>query len=252
MDKKLFLILMLLSYNLILHADDLNKSISLTAKANSHSLNTQKKIDSLAYTQEKLYTRYKNLTNELKSVSAYNRELQEIIHSQKQEELSLNEQINKIDDTKRDILPLIKNMLHSLEELVQNDTPFLYKERKQRIIRLKNLLKKSDVSIASKYRAVIEAFEIESEYARTIETYNGILEQKDLRKDVKFLRLGRVAFYYVSEDNKECALYDNKTKSWHKLPTSNIHLLNDAIKVASKKSIPHLLIVPLFTPNKGI
>jgi hypothetical protein len=135
---------------------------------------------------------------------------------------------------------------------VQNDTPFLYKEREQRIIRLKNLLKKSDVSIASKYRAVIEAFEIESEYARTIETYNGILEQKDLRKDVKFLRLGRVAFYYVSEDNKECALYDNKTKSWHKLPTSNIHLLNDAIKVASKKSIPHLLIVPLFTPNKGI
>jgi hypothetical protein len=252
MDKKLFLVFMLLSCSLFLQADDLNKAISLTDKANSHSLKTQKKIDSLAYTQEKLYARYKNLTNELKSINAYNKELQEIIRSQKQEELSLNEQINKIDDTKRDILPLIKNMLHSLEELVQNDTPFLYKERKQRILRLKNLLSKSDVSIASKYRAVIEAFEIESEYARTIETYNGILAEKNLQKDVKFLRLGRVAFYYVSEDNKECALYDKKTKSWHKLPSSNIHLLNDAIKVASKKSIPHLLIVPLFTPNKGI
>jgi len=248
--KKIFLsgvCCVLMSTNL--YSESLNKSIQITEKGNTHSQKVQTKIDGLVQKKDILYGEFKALSNELKSLTQYNKELKEIVTSQDQEKVSLTKQIKNIDETKRDILPLIRNMLSSLEEFVNSDTPFLYKERTARVQRLKELIKRSDVTVASKYKAVIEAFEIENEYARTIETYNDILTYNNLSKNVKFLRLGRVAFYYVSEDNKECAIWDNQTKGWVELDSSYTHKLNEAIKVASNKSIPKLLSVPMFTPK---
>lgn len=241
MKKKIVITLGILSI-LSLNADNLKDSVDLTQKGNANSVKSQKKIDTLVDKKEILYSKYKKLSYELKSLNAYNKELNEIIVSQNSEKKSILKQIDQIDETKREILPLIKNMLSSLDDLIKNDTPFLYKERTQRVKRLKDLIKRSDISIASKYRSVIEAYEIETEYSRTIETYNDILDDKS----VKFLRLGRVALYYVSEDNKECALWDNGLKQWHILDQTFAYKINSAIKIASKKGVPDLLTLPMF------
>lgn len=250
MKNKFLIIYLLLCTSII--AKELNSAVELTTKANVHSIESQVKIDKYVSQKEKLYHTYRVLNNELKSVSNYNEELQEIVVSQKNETKSIMQQIKQIDKTKRDILPLIKNMLLSLEEFIQNDTPYLYQERVQRVLRLKKLIKRSDISIASKYRAVIEAYEIENEYGRTIETYNNILEYNGLTKSVKFLRIGRVALYYVTEDNNECAIWNNETKDWHILDHSYSMKLNSAIKIASKKGVPNLLNLPLFRPKEVI
>ncbi len=245
MKRKVFYLLLTSG----VYAEVLDKSIEITTKGNDKSIQTQKKIDNLVEKKEVLYNKFKSLSNVLKSLNQYNKELQAMASSQENEKISIKNQLGKIDETKRDILPLIRNMLLSLEEFVNKDTPFLYKERTQRVQRLKKLVKRSDVSIASKYKSVMEAFEIENEYGRTIETYNDILTHDNLSKNVKFLRLGRVAFYYVSEDNKECGIWDNRSKSWLKLDNSYTHKLNEAIKVASNKSVPNLLTIPMFTPK---
>ena len=232
----------------ILGANELDKAINITQKANDGSLKSQQKIDSLVNKKEKLFSEYKKFSYELKSLNKYNKELKEIVVSQEEERDSILNQIEKIDETKREILPLIKNMILSLEKLIKNDTPFLHEERIQRIERLQKLIKRSDITVASKYRAVIEAYEIETEYSRTIETYNDVLDNKS----VKFLRIGRVALYYVTDDNNECAIWDNETRSWHQLDSWDYtHKLNKAIKIASKKGAPNLLTLPLFTA-KGV
>ncbi len=249
MKKKLLLIFFVFLCTSVL-AEELNKTISLTKKANGISINSQKKIDSLVHKSEKLYAKFKIQNYELKSLNNYNIELKEIINAQTREKASILKQIDEIDETKREILPLIKNMLVSLDEMIQNDIPFLPKERTKRIKRLKRLIKRSDISIASKYRTIIEAYEIETQYGRTIETYNDILENQGLSKNVKFLRIGRIALYYVTENNKESALWDQKTKKWHILDDGYAVKLNKAIKIASKKSVPNLLKLPMFSAKE--
>jgi len=231
-------------------ASDIQKAVDVTQKANKNSITSQKKIDKLVTKKERLYQEFRNLEYELKSLNNYNKELKEIINSQNEEKRSIISQIEQIDKTKREILPLIKNMLLSLEEMIQNDTPFLYQERTNRMERLKRLIKRSDVSVAAKYRAVIEAYEIELEYTRTIESYNDILRDEGLSKNVKFLRIGRMALYYVTEDNQECALWDNTQKIWVKLDSSFTVKLNKAIKIASKKGVPSLLKLPMFSATE--
>lgn len=247
--KKSFMIIFLMLYTSII-ARELDRAVELTTKANVNSVKSQDKIDKYVNKKEKLYNTYRVLSYELKSLNNYNAELQEIVVSQNNEKESIFKQIDQIDETKRDILPLIKNMLLSLEELIQNDTPFLYEERTKRVSRLKKLIKMSDISIASKYRAVIEAYEIENEYSRTIETYNNILEYDGLTKSVKFLRIGRISLYYVTEDNSECAIWDNETKDWYILDNSYSIKLNSAIKIASKKGVPNLLNLPMFVAKE--
>lgn len=251
MKKNLLLMLLALSCTSLI-AKELDKTITLTKKANEISINSQKKIDSFVNQKEKLYEKFKINNYELKSLNNYNVELNEIIDSQNEEKASILKQIDEIDETKREILPLIKNMLISLEEIIQNDIPFLAKERAKRIKRLKRLMKRSDISIASKYRAVIEAHEIEIEYSRTIETYNDILENQEVSKNVKFLRIGRIALYYVTENNKESAIWNKKTNNWHILDDSYVIKLNKAIKIAAKKSVPNLLTLPMFNVKKDL
>lgn len=251
-NKKLYILCLLSSLVATsLYANNLGEAVNTTMSSNHNSIKTQEKINTLVGEKEILYREYKALSNELKSLNQYNIELQDIVNSQTKEKNSIENQIFQIEDTKRDILPLIKNMLLSLEEFIDNDTPFLQNERDKRVKNLKKLIKRSDISVASKYKAVVEAFEIENEYARTIETYNDILTYNNLDKNVKFLRLGRVAFYYVSEDNKECGIWDNSLKRWVELDSSYRYKLNEAIKVASNKTVPMLLSVPMFT-QKGI
>ncbi|WP_324171090.1 DUF3450 domain-containing protein [Sulfurimonas sp.] len=244
----LFILLALLCTNIT--AKELDTTITLTKQANKHSINSQKKIDLLVIKKEKLYSKFKIQNYELKSLNNYNIELNEIINSQNSEKKSILNQIDEIDKTKREILPLIKNMLISLDEMIQNDIPFLPKERAKRIKRLKHLMKRSDVSIATKYRAVIEAYEIETQYSRTIETYNDILETQGLSKNVKFLRIGRIALYYVTENNKESAIWDKETKDWNILDAGYSKKLNKAIKIAAKKGVPNLLNLPMFSAKE--
>ena len=246
MNKKTTLVLSCL-FATVVGANELDKAINITQKANDGSVKSQKRIDSLVDKKEKLLNQYKKLSYEFKSLNNYNKELKEIVTSQQNEKNSVLNQIDKIDETKREILPLIKNMILSLEKLVKNDTPFLYEERIKRIERLQALIKRSDITVASKYRSVIEAYEIETEYSRTIETYNDVLDNKS----VKLLRIGRVALYYVTDDNNECAIWDNDTKSWHKLDSWHYsHKLNRAIRIASKKGAPNLLSLPIFTAKE--
>lgn len=249
MKFKFLLSLLVISY---VHASSLEKSVDITSKANDTSIASQKRIDKLVSKKDALYHEYKQLLREASALKEYNKELQEIIQSQVIEKKVFNEQINEIDKTQRNILPLIKNMLSALEELVTNDTPFLYKERIARIQRLKKLIKRSDVTIAAKYRAIIEAYEIENEYGRTIEEYSGILEIDSLKKSVSYLRIGRIALYYIFEDASQAAIWNNETKKWIVLDSSYIIKLKDVMKIASKKGVPNLLKLPLFKAKERL
>ena len=65
-------------------------------------------------------------------------------------------------------MPLMSRMIGALEEFVEVDVPFLIDERRRRVGNLLDIMGRADVTVAEKYRRLVEAYQIENEYGRTI------------------------------------------------------------------------------------
>ena len=81
---------------------------------------------------------------------------------------SIRRQIDEVTNVDRTITPLMFRMIDALEQFVGLDVPFLLSERQQRVAALRALMDRSDATPAEKYRRILEAYEIENEYGRTI------------------------------------------------------------------------------------
>ncbi len=79
-----------------------------------------------------------------------------------------------------------------LAEFIAADVPFLPLERADRLAALQELMPRADVSMAEKYRRILEAYQIESDYGYTLEAWRGELGEGSEQRSVEFLRLGRV------------------------------------------------------------
>lgn len=230
-----------------LFSNQIDKSISTIKKSNTTLETYQKKIDRSEEKREDLLNEYKYVNSSLKSTKTYNEQLQKIIQSQKDELTSLNQQIVDIEETQKNIYPLMVNMITSLKTLVNQDTPFLMKERIQRVQRLENTLNKADIQNHEKYRIILEAFKIEYDYAKTIESYKDKIKDKTFN----FLRIGRVGLYYQSLDLKEYAYYNKETNSWIKIEDSSSKSnIRKAIKIANKQQNVDFLNLPFLAKKE--
>ncbi len=230
-----------------LFSNQIDKSISTIKKSNTTLETYQKKIDRSEEKREDLLNEYKYVNSSLKSTKTYNEQLQKIIQSQKDELTSLNQQIVDIEETQKNIYPLMVNMITSLKTLVNQDTPFLMKERIQRVQRLENTLNKADIQNHEKYRIILEAFKIEYDYAKTIESYKDKIKDKTFN----FLRIGRVGLYYQSLDLKEYAYYNKETNSWINIEDSaSKSNIRKAIKIANKQQNVDFLNLPFLAKKE--
>ena len=247
MFKKVTLLWLCVIPGLLL-ANTLEQSVNVIKKSNDQLKNYQSTIDKSEEKREELFNEYKYVNGSLKNTRAYNAQLEKIIASQNNEVKSINQQIIDIEETQKNIFPLMLDMIKSLKLLVQEDIPFLLQERTQRIKRLETTLDRADIKTHEKYRIILEAFKIEYDYAKTIETYQDKIDGKTFN----ILRLGRVALYSQSLDAKNYAYYNKQTQSWQKvddsLSKSNIR---KAIKIAKKQENVTLLNLPFLAKKES-
>lgn len=245
MYKTLFV---LASLQLFLFANQIDKSVNVIEETNNQLKSYQKKIDKNENIRENLLNEYKYTNSSIKSTKTYNEQLEKIIKSQETEIASLDQQIIDIEQTQKNIFPLMINMIKSLETLVNQDTPFLMDERLTRVKRLENTLNKADIQTHEKYRIILEAFKIEYDYAKTIEAY----QDKINDKTYNFLRLGRVALYFQSLDLKEYGYYNKETKSWDIIEDSvSKSNIRKAIKIAKKQQNVDFLNLPFLAKKES-
>ena len=142
-------------------------------------------------------------------------------------------------------------MIDGLEAFVNLDTPFLIEERKGRVARLRSLMDRSDANPAEKYRKILEAFEIENEYGRTIEAYEGELTVDGVDRTVNFLRLGRVSWLYQTLDGEESGVWSQVDGGWVDLDGDFDAEIRTNLRIAREQAAPNLMVVPLFGANGG-
>lgn len=211
----------------------------------------QTQIDSVADQTEKIINDYRTVTKVVDGLRVYNALLQTQLDNQVSEMDALTESIANVALIERQIVPLMIRMVDALDEFVQLDTPFLKKERTARIERLREVMERSDVSAAEKFRIVIEGYQIENDYGRTIEAYKGSTEINGNQLEVDFLRIGRVALLYQTVGAEHTGAWDAAQGKFVELPPSVYQSqVLDGLKIARKQVAPDLLVVPVAAPTR--
>ena len=222
----------------------LQEAINIEASSSNDASNRQEFIDNVDAEIITLTGDIQFLSQQLDLTNIYNRQLQELIDSQNAEIISINSQMIELDKTNKGILPTLEEMVNTLESIIENDTPFLLTERKLRVDELKNILKQSNISTSEKFRRVFEAYQIENEYGRTIESYRDEIFFDSNTYNVEIFRLGRVGLYARTSDGRHTAIYSKKDGMWIGKKGIDSELVI-ALKIARKELPPSLLKLPI-------
>ena len=224
--------------------------IDAEKKRISAAQQSQKKIDNIADKTDSLIGKLRTESKIVDGLKVYNQQLQKQIEAQNKAAEQLQESIKNVAIVERQIVPLTLKMIESLEAFVALDMPFSLVERRERIANLKGYMNDASVSAAERFRKVLEAYEIENEYGRTIEAYSDKLNLDGQALEVDILRVGRVGLYYQTKDGKKSGAWDKNTKNWTALDSGNNRHIRKAIRVANKQTAPELLKLPVHAPEK--
>ena len=222
--------------------------IQTSVEANARDgVSSQARVDALDDQTNELTREYRAALKQLASLREYNAQLEKLIAAQKAEMTSIRRQIDEVTNVDRTIMPLMFRMIDALEQFVELDTPFLASERKQRVAALRALMDRSDATPAEKYRRILEAYEIENEYGRTIEVYEGEMNIEGTDRTVSFLRIGRVALIYQTLDGKDSGVWNPQAAAFTDLDGDFDSELRSAMRIAKQQAAPDLMVVPLST-----
>jgi hypothetical protein len=211
---------------------------------------SQERVDKIVEDTRSAIDQYRSVTKEVDGLKVYNTLLQRQVDDQLAEIEQITSSIDRVTEIERQITPLMLDMVDSLDQFVQLDVPFLAEERADRIERLRDVLERADVSVAEKFRVVLEAYEIEVDYGRNIETYKQLLEIDGADRSVDMLRIGRVGLMYQSEDGMLTGVWDNDARQWVALDDGvSRNEVRKGIRMAGGQLAPDLLMLPISAPE---
>ena len=210
---------------------------------------SQQRVDTIVNQTRSLSEQYRQALREVEGLEVYNTLLQRQVARQAEQKDQIRDSIDQVTVIQRQIVPLMDRMIAGLGQFVALDVPFLADERRVRVERLESMLERQDVSVAEKFRRVMEAYQIENEYGRTIENYRGALEVDGLVREVDFLRIGRVTLIYQTTDGERQGVWDQRSRQWVELGSEHRNPVRQALRVARREIAPELLLLPVPAPE---
>ena len=191
-----------------------------------------------------LEDQYRAINKEIDGLKVYNRLMRAQVEGQTATLEDIGLSMDQVDVINRQIFPLMERMIDGLDQSIKLDVPFLMEERTGRVDNLKDIMSRSDVSVAEKFRKVMEAYQIENEYGSTIEDYKQSLTIDGATRSFNMLRIGRIGLYFQSDDTKITGRWDNDNRTWE-IDNSARNEVRKGLRVARQLVAPELIIIPV-------
>ena len=230
-------------------AADIETAIAEERQGNAKSVQSQGRINTIDDQTDDMAGEYRSTIDQIESLRVYNSQLAKLVASQEEELASLDHQIANVTVIGREVTPLMLRMVDGLDQFIQLDVPMLGKERSERIIGLRELMDRADVEDSEKYRRIMEAYQIENEYGRTIEVYQDTLNMDGQERTLDFLRIGRISLLYQTLDGDEVGAWDQGAHEWVKLGSEYRDSIRRGIRIARKQLAPDMIRVPVSAPE---
>ncbi len=211
---------------------------------------SQKKVDAIVAGSQDRLIRYRALLKQIDGLKTYNEQLSTQIAGQENLLVRFDDSIAQAALIERQIAPLVAKMVDSLDQFVDLDNPFYTEERQERLAFIRENLASADIDVAEKFRQIIEAYQIENEYGRKIDSYQSIVNLEGQDREVDVLRIGRVAMVCQTKDTKISARWNNTSQSWEMLDNITYrNAIRNGIKMAKKQVSIDILALPISAPE---
>ncbi|MDR3417240.1 MAG: DUF3450 domain-containing protein [Nevskia sp.] len=228
------------------YAASLNDVVASSDRYMVAQADSQKRVDKLADERENMAEEYRDTLRQMDSLKLYNHQLDAQLKDQLAEMDTIRGEERTIDTANIEILPLMQDMLATLKQFIELDMPFLLEERKARIAKLEEMMPRADVTVSEKFRRIVETYQIEIDYGRTLEVYSGRVEDKD----VDFLRIGRTALLFQTPNGSETGYWDRHQQKWV-VDNGEADDVRQGLKIARKQTAPDLIVAPVLAAASG-
>ena len=222
----------------------LDSALQEAKSSTAASASAQRQIEELDDQADSAVREYRAVLQQADNLRLFVDRQDIFLESQRSELSSLQRQIATVESIKQGVVPMMLNMVISLEDSINADMPFKLAERTRRLNDVKSILSDPAVSPAEQYRRLLNAYEIETNYGYQVESYEGAHPSRP-GNVVNFLRYGRTSWLYMTKDENEVATYDLASRSWTPLPDADTTAIRQAIRVAREEAAPGIVYAPV-------
>jgi hypothetical protein len=205
---------------------------------------SQERINNIVEGTRSLEDQYRAINKEIDGLKVYNRLMRAQVEGQTATLDDIALSMDRVDVINRQIFPLMERMIDGLDQSVQLDVPFLMAERTKRIADLKAIMERSDVTVAEKFRKVMEAYQIENDYGTSSEFYEESLTIDGATRSFNMLRIGRIGLYFQSDDTSITGRWNNEIRDWE-IDNSARNEVRKGLRMARQLIAPELIVIPV-------
>ena len=206
---------------------------------------SQERINQVVEGTRDLADDYRSVTKEIDGLKVYNRLMTAQTNGQQATLDDIALSLDQVDSINRQIFPLMERMIDGLEQSIGLDIPFLMEERSKRVVDLKDIMERSDVSVAEKFRKVMEAYQIEMDYGTSSEWYREELNVDGATREYNMLRVGRIGLYFQSDDTNITGWYNPDSGQYELLGNDHRNEIRKGMRIARQLIAPELILIPL-------
>ncbi|NGX14841.1 DUF3450 domain-containing protein [Wenzhouxiangella sp. XN24] len=222
----------------------LNTALAEQKSSVQDAARSQARIAQLADETTELLGDYRVVIQRLDRVQIYNENLAALVNDQESEKQDIERQLVSFQEVQQEIIPLMFEMIEDLATFIELDMPFQLQERRNRVEMLREIMEQSDVTVSERYRQIMNAYQIEADFGRTTEAYDGQLGDRK----VDFLRVGRILLAYQTPDREETGFWNKNTGEWE-VANDYRNDVVEGLRIARQQAAPNLLRLPVPAPE---
>ncbi|MFL2705315.1 MAG: DUF3450 domain-containing protein [Gammaproteobacteria bacterium] len=244
----LFLVVALVG-SMQVFSDQIQPLLDVGEERQKSEKTSQTKIDSMDDDTSLIVNEYKTVSKQIEGLRVYNAQMKKQIERQEERLKEIDRTMKEAQIMQRQIPPFTRRLLAGVEKSIELDMPFHLAERKERIAFAKAAIDNPTVSPAEGLRQVLEAFNVEMEYGRKLDSYKDTIEIDGQQREVNVLRIGRLSLVYQTSDEKITGAWDNKANEWVELSGSFRNPTRKGLRIANKLATVDMLELPVPNPE---
>lgn len=202
----------------------------------------QEQIDAADEQTREQLEELRRLERETRQLEADNASLTGRLAEEAERQQRLAIALDTLEET-RAALPVIEqNMSVQLSQWIESDLPFL---REERLARVERQPDEQGANTIERINGLLEAWRVELDYGREMDSWRGRLSQDGSEREVDFLRVGRIGFYYLTPDGREGGIWRAESRAWQPLDDEYLREVRNGLRMAEDQRAPELLTLPL-------
>ncbi|WP_233205300.1 DUF3450 domain-containing protein [Alkalicaulis satelles] len=224
----------------------LDEALRVARQSTQDGAQAQEQINQLADAADNAERQYLATREEIESQRIFLEQQRVFLLSQENELTALRSQLERVGSIEVDLAPMLLDMYVALEEFIDSDMPFQLDVRRTRLDRIQTALGDANISAAERYRLLLNAYEIEMGYGRSLRAYSEEVEVDGTPQEANILQIGRVALVRDIGGRLEIMTQDNR--DWRPVSGSMAVDVQRAFRIAREVTTPEVFTAPLPGP----